>query len=75
MIIECKNCLKKFTVRDSDIPINGRTVQCGSCSTQWVQMPVTQSVKSEGFIDIDKNKIDKIDTYNNIKQNTSKKKN
>ena len=45
MIIECKNCLKKFTVRDSDIPIKGRTVQCGNCSTQWVQMPITTSVK------------------------------
>ena len=45
MIIECKNCLKKFTVRDSDIPIKGRTVQCGNCSTQWLQMPITTSVK------------------------------
>lgn len=45
MIIECKNCLKKFTVRDIDIPIKGRTVQCGNCSTQWLQMPITTSVK------------------------------
>ena len=45
MIIECKNCLKKFTVKDSDIPIKGRTVQCGNCSTQWLQMPITTSVK------------------------------
>ena len=45
MIIECKNCLKKFTLRDSDIPIKGRTVQCGNCSTQWLQMPITTSVK------------------------------
>jgi len=45
MIIECKNCLKKFTVSDSDIPIKGRTVQCGNCSTQWLQMPITTSVK------------------------------
>ena len=45
MIIECKNCLKKFTVRDGDIPIKGRTVQCGNCSTQWLQMPITTTVK------------------------------
>ena len=45
MIIECKNCRKKFTVRDSDIPIKGRTVQCGNCSTEWLQMPITTSVK------------------------------
>ena len=52
MIIECKNCLKKFTVRDSDIPIQGRTVQCGNCSTQWLQMPIAPSVTT-GNLDVD----------------------
>ena len=46
MIIECKNCLEKFTVKDSDIPIKGRTVQCGNCSTQWFQMPILPAVKT-----------------------------
>ena len=50
MIIECKNCLKKFKVRDSDIPINGRTVKCGNCSTQWLQMPVAPSVASDDIV-------------------------
>ena len=45
MIIECKNCKKKFTVKDSAIPANGRAVQCGNCSTQWLQMPVLTAVK------------------------------
>ena len=53
MIIECKNCLKKFTVRDIDIPIKGRTVQCGNCSTEWLQMPVTPLVITEN-LNIDK---------------------
>ena len=52
MIIECKNCLKKFTVRDSDIPIKGRTVQCGNCSTEWLQMPIAPSVTTES-LDVD----------------------
>ena len=52
MIIECKNCLKKFTVRDSDIPIKGRTVQCGNCSAQWLQMPIAPSVTT-GNLDVD----------------------
>ena len=52
MIIECKNCLKKFTVRDIDIPIKGRTVQCGNCSTQWLQMPITALVTTED-LDVD----------------------
>ena len=53
MIIECKNCLKKFTVRDIDIPIKGRTVQCGNCSTQWLQMPITPSVTTDN-LDVNK---------------------
>ena len=53
MIIECKNCLKKFTVRDSDIPIQGRIVQCSNCSSQWQQMPIGPSVTSAN-LDVDK---------------------
>ena len=37
MIIECKNCLAKFTVNDAAIPVKGRMVQCGNCSTKWHQ--------------------------------------
>ena len=41
MIIQCENCSRKFIVKDSDISMNGRTVQCGHCSTTWHQMPVS----------------------------------
>ena len=53
MIVECKNCLKKFAVKDNDIPSRGRTVQCGNCSTQWLQMPVHTAVTT-GNLDIEK---------------------
>ena len=53
MIIECKNCLKKFSVKDSDIPSKGRTVQCGNCSAQWLQMPIQSAVTTEK-LDIEK---------------------
>jgi predicted Zn finger-like uncharacterized protein len=53
MIIECKNCLKKFAVKDSDISSRGRTVQCSNCSTQWLQMPIHASVTSDN-LDVDK---------------------
>ena len=46
MIIQCENCSKKFVVTDSDIPQEGRTVQCGYCSTAWHQMPVSAPVKT-----------------------------
>ena len=48
MIIQCESCSKKFIVKDSDIPKDGRTVQCGYCSVTWHQMPVitpTETVK------------------------------
>ena len=54
MIVECKNCLKKFAVKDSDIPSKGRTVQCSNCSTQWLQMPI-HSVITTDNLDVKKN--------------------
>ena len=45
MIIQCENCSKKFIARDSDIPKEGRIVQCGYCSVTWHQMPVLASTK------------------------------
>jgi predicted Zn finger-like uncharacterized protein len=35
MIIECKNCNKKFKVNDELIPTNGRQIKCGSCKHIW----------------------------------------
>ena len=40
MIIQCESCSRKFIVKDSDIPQEGRTVQCGYCSVTWHQMAV-----------------------------------
>ena len=50
MIIQCKSCSKKFVVKNTDIPPNGRDVQCGYCSVIWHQMPAnigTAPVKVE----------------------------
>ena len=46
MIIQCENCSRKFVVTDSDIPQEGRTVQCGYCSATWHQMPISAPVKT-----------------------------
>jgi len=45
MIIQCESCSRKFIVKDSDIPKEGRMVQCGYCSVTWHQMPVLESTK------------------------------
>ena len=54
MIVECENCLKKFTVKESDMPSKGRTVQCGNCSRRWLQMPIHSAVTTDN-LDIEKN--------------------
>ena len=53
MIIQCGNCSKKFSVKDEDIPKEGRMVQCSNCSQKWLQAPIKiqSSIKS----DIDEN--------------------
>ena len=45
MIIQCESCSRKFIAKDSDIPEEGRMVQCGYCSVTWHQMPVLESTK------------------------------
>lgn len=53
MIIQCGNCSEKFSVKDEDIPKEGRMVQCSNCSQKWFQAPIKiqSSIKS----DIDEN--------------------
>ena len=53
MIIQCRNCSRKFFVKEKDIPEEGRMVQCGNCSQKWFQASI--KVKSSIKSDIDKN--------------------
>ena len=46
MIIQCEKCSRKFLAKDSDIPKEGRMVQCGYCSITWHQMPIAVSTKT-----------------------------
>ena len=46
MIIQCESCSRKFIVKDSDVPEEGRTVQCGYCSVTWHQMPASKPTKT-----------------------------
>ena len=45
MIIQCESCSRKFIVKDSDIPQEGRTVQCGYCSVTWHQTAVETPIR------------------------------
>jgi len=46
MIIQCESCSRKFVVKDSDVPTEGRMVQCGYCSVTWHQMPASIPTKT-----------------------------
>jgi len=46
MIIQCENCSRKFIAKDSDIPKEGRMVQCGYCSITWHQLPISVPTKT-----------------------------
>ena len=48
MIIQCRNCSRKFSVKDEDIPKKGRMVQCSNCLQKWFQVPkkIQSSIKS-----------------------------
>ena len=52
MIKQCENCSRKFLAKDSDIPQEGRMVQCGYCSITWRQMPVSVLNKTLGQANI-----------------------
>ena len=45
MIIQCESCSRKFVVKDSDIPKEGRAVKCGYCSVTWHQRPVSETTR------------------------------
>ena len=57
MIIQCEACSKKFIVKDSDIPKEGRMVQCGNCSTAWHQLPALKITKIAKEPNISKKKV------------------
>ena len=54
MIIQCESCSRKFVAKDSDIPEEGRMVQCGYCSVTWHQMPASIPTKILKQPDINK---------------------
>ena len=64
MIIQCKSCFRKFVVKDSDIPKEGRTVKCGYCSVSWHQIPI--SIKTDTIKEKSVSK-----TINKVKENLS----
>ena len=35
MIINCPNCIKRFKINTSVIPLEGRNLKCGSCDHVW----------------------------------------
>jgi len=74
MIIQCESCSRKFVIKDSDIPDEGRMVQCGYCSVTWHQMPVSMTTKILGRVNINEpaGKIDEGLSIDKIKASDGK---
>ncbi len=84
MIISCPSCKKSFQIDENLIPVEGRNLQCGSCSHVWFFKNETSNLelKKEIFLNneiesdkkVEKNKIDirKKDSPNKIINNTDK---
>ena len=74
MIIQCESCSKKFVVKDSNIPKEGRAVQCGYCSVTWHQMPVstTTETSQQTIINEASKKIDEVLSVEKIKASDGK---
>ena len=72
MIIQCSSCSRKFIVKDSDIPKEGRTVQCGYCSVTWHQLPVLKTTKVIKKQDIKKKSINENLSVDSIKASDGK---
>ena len=49
MIIKCQNCSRKFIAKDSDIPKEGRMVQCSYCHAKWKQDNVSEVSSNFGL--------------------------
>ena len=66
MIITCPNCNKKFKIDNSQIPDEGRDLQCGSCNHVWLyKIEVKNSKILELKEEIDSNDIEtKVDKNN-----------
>ena len=60
MIITCPFCIKQFEVDAIKIPVDGRLLQCGSCSKQWFFKKDEIIEKSENF------SLEKIKSKNNF---------
>jgi len=74
MIIQCESCSRKFIVKDSDIPAEGRTVQCGYCSVTWHQQPSSTPTKTVKKLKIKKTapEIDDSPSVDSIKASDGK---
>ena len=80
MIITCPNCKKQFKIDNSQIPEEGRDLQCGSCNHVWfykIEEEKNEVLKLNEEI-VDKNietKIDKIDEKKKLQKKIKTEKN
>tara|TARA_B100000965_G_C19336350_1_gene645383 strand:+ start:91 stop:552 length:462 start_codon:yes stop_codon:yes gene_type:complete len=74
MIIECINCSKKFEVDSNLIPLEGRTIQCGSCNHVWFFKKSDKNYSKTTKTDISENYINPIKSRAKSRKLNEKKK-
>ena len=74
MIISCGSCSRRFIVKDSDIPKEGRVVKCGYCSVTWHQKPIARTIEITEKIKTTKSttKIDESPSVDSMKASDGK---
>ena len=83
MIISCPSCKKSFQIDENLIPVEGRNLQCGSCSHVWFfkkeksnlelkkEIFLNNEIESDQKVQKEIN-ISKNDSLDEIKNNTDK---
>ena len=68
MIISCPSCNKKFEVDVSLIPKEGRLLQCGSCSHQWLYKPQSKINIPEEVVELKNEVVQENEAISNVKE-------
>ena len=72
MILHCKNCKEKFSIRGDEVEIEGNLVRCTHCHQEWIYESKSKYLENR-LADLSKD-LDKTEAMLNLKKNEHKEK-